>query len=148
MARQVVAFHKDRTYRYTRDLAKSLKRRGYFMLAISSSKRAIVSEFAGRLGFDKVYGRLLDVNRRGRFTGTSPHDAVSYDKEQILFRAIERNNLTLAGSIGVGDTEDDIKFLKHVARPICFNPNSALYRHAKRHGWKVVVERKDVVYHL
>lgn len=148
VVREVVGFHKDRTYRYTRDLVKDLKKRGYFLLAISGSKRAIVWEFARRLGFDKVYGRLLDVDRRGRFTGTSPHDEDGYDKEKILFRAIERNNLTLANSIGVGDTDDDIKFLKHVARPICFNPNSALYRIAKRRGWKVVVERKDVIYHL
>ena len=35
-----------------------------------------------------------------------------------------------------------------VAQPICFNPNMNLYRYAKRYEWKVVVERKDVVYEL
>ena len=29
-----------------------------------------------------------------------------------------------------------------------FNPNQKLYRYAKRMDWKVVVERKDVVYEL
>jgi len=33
-----------------------------------------------------------------------------------------------------------------VDKPIAFNPNSKLYRYAKRAGWKIVVERKDVIY--
>ena len=61
---------------------------------------------------------------------------------------MEKENLTLAGSIGVGDSESDIAFLKLVERPICFNPNNKLYKYAKSHKWEVVVERKDVVYHL
>jgi phosphoserine phosphatase len=38
--------------------------------------------------------------------------------------------------------------LEMVERSICFNPNSALYKQAQVRGWEVVVERKDVVYHL
>lgn len=148
IAAEVVAFHKDRTYRYTRDLVKDLKRRGYFLIAISNSKREVVGAFARRLGFHAFYGRLLEVDRRGRFTGNSAVPEEEYDKELILRRAIREHNLDLRGSVGVGDTESDIAFLKHVARPICFNPNSTLYRIAKRRGWKVVVERKDVIYHL
>jgi len=50
--------------------------------------------------------------------------------------------------VAVGDTEGDIGLLESVTQPICFNPNQALYTHAKRQGWKVVIERKDVIYHL
>ena len=71
-----------------------------------------------------------------------------HDKASILKRAMEKENLMLEHSIGVGDTESDIAFLEMVAQPICFNPNKKLYRYAKRMGWKVVVERKDVVYEL
>jgi phosphoserine phosphatase len=63
-------------------------------------------------------------------------------------RATEKENLTLRGSVGVGDTESDISFLKLVEKPICFNPNQTLYRAARRFGWRVVVERKDVVYEI
>jgi phosphoserine phosphatase len=48
----------------------------------------------------------------------------------------------------VGDTDGDIPLLESVARPICFNPNQRLFTHAKRVGWDVVVERKDVIYKL
>jgi phosphoserine phosphatase len=70
------------------------------------------------------------------------------DKAEILKRAVEKEKLTLKGSVGVGDTESDVAFLKMVERPICFNPNQKLYQYAKRAGWEIVVERKDVVYHL
>jgi phosphoserine phosphatase len=70
------------------------------------------------------------------------------NKAAILKRAVEKENLTLAHSIGVGDTETDVPFLEMVARPICFNPNMKLYKYAKRMKWDVIVERKDVVYEL
>jgi phosphoserine phosphatase len=52
--------------------------------------------------------------------------------------------------IGPSDcfTGGDIPLLEMVDRPICFNPNQALLDHAKRQGWEVVVERKDVVYRM
>ena len=56
--------------------------------------------------------------------------------------------MSFKGSIGVGDTESDVAFLKLVERPICFNPNKKLYDYAKRKGWEVVVERKDMIYFL
>ncbi len=46
----------------------------------------------------------------------------------------------------MGDTETDISFLKMVDNPICFNPNKNLYNYAKKKGWEIVVERKDVIY--
>jgi phosphoserine phosphatase len=68
------------------------------------------------------------------------------DKAKILKRAVEKENLTLNGSIGVGDTESDIRFLKLVDNPICFNPNKKLFNYAKKKKWSIVVERKNVIY--
>ncbi|MDP1719050.1 MAG: HAD-IB family hydrolase, partial [bacterium] len=69
------------------------------------------------------------------------------DKAKILQRAVEKNGLTLKGSIGVGDTASDIAFLSLVDKPICFNPNKKLYDHAKKKKWIIAVERKDVIYY-
>jgi phosphoserine phosphatase len=38
--------------------------------------------------------------------------------------------------------------LEAVENPIAFNPNQTLYNHAKKRGWEIVVERKDVIYEL
>ncbi|MFA5185733.1 MAG: HAD family phosphatase [Patescibacteria group bacterium] len=146
VAKRVVGKSGTHVYRYTRDLAANLKKRGYFLLAISNSPKEVLDPFCKLWGFDKVYGRIYEVGPDGRYTGrTSYHDLIT-DKAKILKRAAAKEGLTLTGSVGVGDSESDIPFLKLVSSPICFNPNSKLYAAAKRNGWKVVVERKDVVY--
>jgi len=146
IAKKVIAFHKNRVYRYARDLVKELKKKNYYLLAISNSPKSILDEFCKHLGFNKVYGRLYEFNKNKRFTGKVLYDELTEDKAKILKRAVEKENLTLKDSIGVGDSESDIAFLKLVEKPICFNPNSKLYQHAKLAKWKIVVERKDVIY--
>jgi HAD superfamily hydrolase (TIGR01490 family) len=148
LVRRTVRLHRRRVYRYTRDLVAKLRRQGYFLLAISHSPKHLVDPFARALGFDKIYGRLLELDPAGRFTGDALHPEVISSKAKVVERAIAKEGLTLTGSVGVGDTEADVAFLELVERPICFNPNAALFRVAKRRGWQVVVERKDVVYEI
>jgi len=148
IADKVVTFYKDRVYRYTRDLIKKLKKKNYYLLAISRSPKLLVEGFCRKWGFNKVYGEIYEIDERRRFTGRTLYSTLVDDKAKILRRAIEKENLTLKGSIGVGDTESDIPFLKMVERPICFNPNQKLYKFARKAGWQIVVERKDVIYYL
>ena len=148
IAREVANLKWKKSYRYTRDLTQDLKKRGYYLLAISHSPKTIIDYFCPKLGFDKAYGMVYELGPQDRFTGSVMDEHVILNKANILKRAIEKENLTLEGSIGVGDTESDIPFLELVDHPICFNPNQKLYRHAKINEWKVVVERKDVVYEL
>lgn len=145
---RVMAFHQNRVYRFTRDLVKELKKKKYFLIAISNSPLDIVQPFARSIGFDKVYGRVYEIDGRSRFTGKIVFLDLISDKAKILKRAMLKEGLTLKKSIGVGDTESDIQFLKMVERPIAFNPNAALYKYAKRAGWEIAVERKDVIYQL
>ena len=99
--------------------------------------------------FDKVYGRLYDIGPQDRFTGAVTDVHLIENKANIVKRVFEQNTaLTRVGSIAVGDTDGDISLLEAVETAICFNPNQVLYTHAKRQGWKIVVERKDVIYHL
>ncbi len=142
----VVERYSNHTYRYTRDLIKKLKKEGYFLLAVSHSPKTTVDIFSDALGFDKSYGTLLELGPSECFTGKRMDEPLIMNKANIVKRAVEKEKLTLKGSIGVGDTESDIPLLDSVENPICFNPNMKLYKHAKRNGWKVVVERKDVVY--
>ncbi len=148
ISQTVMAFHQNRVYRFTRDLVKELKKKKYFLIAISNSPLDIVQPFAHAMGFDKVYARVFGVDGRSRFTGKILYFDLISDKAKILKRALLKEDLTLKKSIGVGDTESDIQFLKVVERPIAFNPNSVLYKYAKRAGWEIAVERKDVVYRL
>jgi HAD superfamily hydrolase (TIGR01490 family) len=147
-AGEVIEQKKWRTYQYTRDMLKDLKSEGYYLLGISHSPKFIVDGFGYEWGFDKTYGTFYDTGAGNHFTGEIVDEHVIMNKSAILKRAIEKNNLTLDRSVGVGDTESDISMLDMVETPIAFNPNRILYRHAKQKGWLVVVERKDVIYEI
>ncbi len=148
IAKSVVEREGRHTYRYTRALLAELKQKGYFLLAASYSPKTVLDYFCPALGFDKAYGTLYEIGPEDYFTGSLVDEHLTFNKSYIVKRALEKEGLTLEGSVGVGDTESDIAFLELVEKPICFNPNSQLYRHAKLQGWHIVVERKDVIYEL
>lgn len=145
-AKIVVERYRHRTYIFTEDLIKQLKRDGYYLLAISQSPKGILDLFCKEIGFDKVYGRLYETDENLRFTGKIIDEEIISKKSNIVRRAVEKQGLTLENSVGVGDTEGDISLLELVSRPICFNPNAKLYERAREAGWEIFVERKDVVY--
>ncbi|PIS05523.1 MAG: HAD-IB family hydrolase [Candidatus Buchananbacteria bacterium CG10_big_fil_rev_8_21_14_0_10_42_9] len=149
VAKKVVAIYKDRDYVYTRNLIKDLKKKGYYILAISGSPNFIVKQYADYKGFDTYYGTVLEV-QKGKFTGRIFSEDTYLNKDKVLEDFISWSKLpvNLSKSIGVGDTESDIPMLKLVGQPIAFNPNRALADYAKTHGWPIVVERKDVIYEL
>jgi len=148
IAEKVIALNNDKVYTYTRDLIKELKKKNYFILAISHSPQILVENFCRKFGFDKTYGRIYEVGVDNKFTGVTLFEEFISNKSKVLLRAVEKEGLTLKGSVGVGDTESDIVLLKMVEKPICFNPNKKLYTEAKHNGWKVVVERKDMIYNI
>ncbi len=148
LSKKVVETKTKHIYRYTRNLVKNLKDDDYYMLAISHSPKTILDFFCTELGFDKVYGMIYEIGPEDRFTGEIIDKHLIFNKANILKRATEKEGLTLEDSLGVGDTETDIPMLEMVDKPICFNPNTALYRQARVRGWDVVVERKDVIYEL
>ncbi len=148
VVKEVISVHKDRVYKFTRDLVAKLKKQKYFLLAISQSPKGILDGFCKRMGFDKIYGRFYEVGPTEQFTGSIIDLHLISNKANIVRRAVAKHELTLKGSVGVGDTEGDISFLELVQNPICFNPNEKLYRHALRNDWRIVVERKDVVYEI
>ena len=66
----------------------------------------------------------------------------------IVKQYIAERGISLDGSIGIGDTESDASFLELVERPIAFNPNMNLKKIAQEKKWKIVVEKKDVIYEI
>jgi HAD superfamily hydrolase (TIGR01490 family) len=149
IGREVVEIQSKYVYRYTRDLITQLKAEGYYIIAISQSPKTVLDEFCGQYGFDKVYGRIYEIGPRDCFTGVVTDEHLIQNKANIVKRIFDRNSgLTKEGSIAVGDTDGDIALLEAVEKQICFNPNKTLYTYAKSQNWKIVVERKDVIYHL
>ena len=142
---KVFDHYKDQTYTYTRNLIRELKAKNYLMLIISGAPSEIVTKFAEYYGFDDYIG-TEHPHKNGKYTGEILLRI--HDKHETMQQLIAKHNLSMRGSIGVGDTGGDIGFLEAVEQPIAFNPDGKLFEHAKAQGWKIVVERKSVIYEL
>lgn len=146
-AREVIEYQKNKVYIFTRELLRKLKNENYYLLAISGAPEIIVSEFAKTHGFDKYYGADYETVN-GKFTGQIVSDTFLI-KHEILGDFVKNNpQFNLKEAVGVGDSEIDITFLDLVGNPIAFNPDFKLATYAKNRGWKIVVERKNVVYNI
>ena len=146
-AKEIINYQKNKVYIFTRELIKKLKKENYYLLAISGAPEIIVSEFANALEFDKYYGARYEVINK-KFSGRIINDT-AWNKHEILSQFIKNNNkFDLKEAVGVGDSEIDITFLELVGNPIAFNPDFKLATYAKKKKWKIVVERKNVVYKI
>ncbi len=145
VTRGVFEEYKDQVYTYTRDLAAELKNRGYFLLAISGSQIEIVKKIADHYGFDDCVGTIYQ-QENGKFTGQKIIG--SGDKATTLHQLMNKHGLGLEGSLAVGDSASDISMMQIVQLPIAFNPEKALFEAAAQAGWKIVLERKNMVYEL
>jgi phosphoserine phosphatase len=114
-------------------------------VAISGSPDIVVAEFARHWKFDYYIGTDYE-SRDGFFTGNKVWVA-SANKKEALERLANRHGFSIGkGSVGVGDTETDIKIFELVDRAICINPTAGLYKVAAKKGWEVFLERKDAIY--
>lgn len=137
--------YKDQVYIYTRDLVKDLKAQGYYLIAISGSQHQIVEKISKYYGFDEWIGTKYtsEDNKLGTYS-EFPAGA----KDKALKKIIEKRDLTLQDSVGVGDTESDIPMLEMVENPIALNPSKGLLERAKEKKWKIIIERKAIIYEL
>jgi HAD superfamily hydrolase (TIGR01490 family) len=135
-------------YVYTRSLIEELRKKGYMLIAISGSQHEIVSRFAALWQFDIALGQVND-SVDGTYTGTIPDGKlVVMRKGELLQKIVDEHGLSWKDSVGVGDSLSDAGMLERVERPIAFNPNDSLFAAAKQHSWKVVIERKNMIYEL
>ena len=144
--RTVIHEYKDQVYTYTRNLISELKSKNYLLFTISASQSEIVRMLAEYYGFDGYGGSEYEVVN-GHYTGKK--EVLQRERKPELLKALAaRHGASYKDSIAVGDSESDIPMLEAVERPVAFNPTKFLYDHAVTNGWKIVVERKNVIYEL
>ena len=147
-SKAVISFHQDRTYVFAEKIIDKLRKENYHLIAVSGSPIEIVREYDKlHLRFDAVFGSVYGFNEKGVYTGESQYEPVK-NKGNLVQQYVYEHNLTLEDSYGMGDTESDASFLSIVANPIAFNPNENLKAIAQEKGWRIVVEKKDVVYDI
>jgi HAD superfamily hydrolase (TIGR01490 family) len=143
----VLLQRRDRVYRFTRDLLKTLASE-YILLAVSGSPSEMVRPFGAYFGFDYIWGTEYEVDNKGVYTGRILDRRSVDSKAEIVQSFVAEKGLSFNDSWGVGDTETDVSFLELVDHAIAFNPTAGLYAEAKKRKWRVVVERKNVIYDI
>lgn len=144
----LVPFHAKRTYIYAERLIKKLREENYHLLVISGSPIEVVEEYNNQyLKFDGFFGSVYAVDTEGKYTGEASFEP-SKNKGNLVEQYLYEHKLSLEDSYGIGDTESDMSFLKMVEYPIAFNPNQNLKAAALENSWKIVVEKKDVIYEI
>ena len=143
---EVITEYRDQVYIYTRNLIEELRHKNYLLFVISGSQAEIVKLLARRYRFDD-YGGTVYEQKDGHFTGKNT-PLRSERKPEYLKELVKKHDATWTASVGVGDSESDIPMLSLVEKPIAFNPTKKLFQHAKKQGWKVVLERKNMIYEL
>lgn len=147
-AKIVIPFQAKRTYIFAEELIKDLREQGYHFLAVSGSPQEIVEEYNRHyLHFDHVFGSIYALDDGGQYTGVASFEP-SLNKGDVVKQYVYEHGITLEDSYGLGDTESDGGFLRLVTHPIAFNPNQNLKSVAEKEGWRIVVEKKDVVYEI
>lgn len=148
IASDIVSPAKNKIYSYTTNLLTKLQSEGYYTIAISGSIQDMANIFADIYNFDDCIGTLLESDSSGMHTGAELR-TVAGRKGTILKEYIRgRKDLTLEGSIGVGDSGGDIQLLKTVTNPVAFNPSDDMLPVAISNGWMIVIERKNIAYTL
>lgn len=144
----VVPFHAKRTYVFAETLIKNLRAEGYHLIAVSGSPSEVVEEYnAHYLKFDAAFGSLYELNDQDIYTGIAAFEP-SKNKGEVVKQYAYEHGLSLEDSYGIGDTESDGSFLRLVKYPIAFNPNQNLKEQAEKEHWRIVVEKKDVIYEI
>jgi len=145
-AKIVAQFNAKRTYIFAKKIIEEM-RPDHVMLMISGSPIEIVKEYAEILQFDAYFGSVYEIDKNKFYTGRTIFEP-THDKGAVVKQFVAENELSLVGSFGMGDTGSDASFLELVDQPIAFNPDSNLRRIAEEKKWKIMVEKKDVVYEI
>jgi phosphoserine phosphatase len=147
-SRILMPFHEKRTYIFAEQLIEKFRKENFYIVAISGSPLEIVEEYNRRyLKFDQVFGSVYSVGQDGLYTGEADFEPTK-NKGHVAKQIIYENHLTFDGSYGIGDTESDVSLLELVEHPIAFNPNQNLKAVAEQKQWRIVVEKKDVIYEI
>ncbi|MFA5961205.1 MAG: HAD-IB family phosphatase [Parcubacteria group bacterium] len=145
-AKVVADFNAKRTYIFAKKIIEEM-RHDHVMLMISGSPIEIVKEYAEILQFDAYYGSVYEIDKNKLYTGKTVFEP-THDKGSVVKQFVAENDISLVGSFGIGDTQSDASFLELVDAPIAFNPDLNLRQIAQKKGWKIMVEKKDVLYEI
>ncbi len=153
IAEKVIEQSGDRVYTFTRDRIKWHKDQGHKVITVSGSPYELVSAISRKYGFDAYVGSVYEVGEDDRYTGKVYPMWDSENKSKAVAKLVAQYDIDLEASYAYGDTAGDYQMLSLVGNPYAINPTKELVEKISSHAAtrkkaKIIVERKDMIYHL
>ena len=153
IARKVIEQKGDRVYQFTRNEIIRHKEQGHKIIAISGSPDALVNYMAEKYRFDNWRGTVYQTDENGIYTGEIIPMWDSVSKEKAIHELAALYDLDLSECFSYGDTNGDLTMFRNTGHPTAVNPTRELLNHIREEKQlmdkiNVIVERKDVIYHL
>jgi HAD superfamily hydrolase (TIGR01490 family) len=118
------------------DLHRHAGRATYIVSAAPQEIVAPLAESLGMTGGIGTRGKVAD----GVYTGELDGPFCYGDGKVDAIREIARwDGLDLLQCYGYSDSASDLPMLRAVGHPVAVNPDSKLERHARAHGWPIVI---------
>lgn len=134
---------RENMFPYVPSLIQELRKLVDVIIAIGGPPQECANEIK-TLGFDRVYGTVLEVHG-GVYTGRVIRDcSLERDKEQTVDLAALEYNIDLTQSLGFGDTDHDEPILRRVGFPIAMNPNKQLLAICAERSWPAFSEENPL----
>ncbi|WP_062292928.1 HAD family hydrolase [Demequina phytophila] len=130
-------------YQEALDLIRRHQANGRDVVIVSASAHQVVEPIARLLGADAVVASRMEVEE-GRFTGEISFYAYGPAKADAIRELADQRGYDLPTSYAYSDSITDAPMLDEVGHGFAVNPDRAMRRAARRHGWGVLVFRKPV----
>jgi HAD superfamily hydrolase (TIGR01490 family) len=127
----------DRIWPGTLALAMMHIEAGQRVWLVTATPVEVADVISGRLGLTGALGTVaehVDGIYTGHLVGQPMHGQAKAEAVRAL---AEREGLDLERCSAYSDSANDIPLLTLVGNPCAINPDKALRRHARRHGWRV-----------
>ena len=124
-------------YAEAMDLIEQHRDEGRLVVIISASPEEIVVPLGLHLGVDGIVATRADVDREGRYTGTTDFYCYGPNKVVAMEGMAAERDIDLAASWAYSDSATDIPMLEAVGHAVAVNPDRELARVAAERGWEV-----------
>jgi len=153
VANKVIEQYGENVYTYTRDRIEWHKAQEHKVIGVSGAPFELVKAMSKKYGFEDYIGTHYELNLNQIYTGKFKPMWDSQNKKEAIADFVKKYNIALDYSFAYGDTNGDYDMLKMVGNPVAINPTKELLTRIAQDDKlskkiKIVVERKDMVYHL